>query len=245
MTNDALNDLSLDVANRFVRECKDRGDNPGDVLERLLLDYVRGEDLESKVTEIHSRVTEDDAPVLTDPETEAKPDVPLLDEYDPRDEGRLTKDALKQLTAIDESIAINPDHVSEDALPQSVQVKRELIKAIARYEYSVVKKYNVNTIANELLDIGQDYRRRDYVDPIWRELTVLDESNVKVTFLSDVDAALAWMDEQLAERGDEAETDLYWLASELRHSDIQIADEALDERLNRISLSVEGLHSPK
>lgn len=243
MNENALNDLPMDVVNRFVRECEDREEEPSIVLNRLLLDYIRRDDIESRITEMHAAIVGEDTPVLV--EDGGGPDVEFLEEYDPDGEGRLTQDALKGLTEIDERIAVNPSHVTGDSLPQDTQIKRELIKALARHKHTVLKKYDVDQIAKDLLDIGSRYRQRQYVDPVWNDMTVLSEPSVTVTSISDVDATLAWMDEQLEKRGAEAETDIYWLASELHHSDKEVSDEALSERLNQISLSIDGLYSPE
>jgi hypothetical protein len=244
VTDDALYSIPPEVANRFVEKCEERGDEPRAALERLMLDYTREDDVESKIVEIHETIVDDDAPVLIDEEGQGS-SVELLENYDPQEDGRLTKETLKQLTDSHGGIAINPAHVADESLPQDTRVKQELIKAIARYEYSVVKKQHVNDIADTLLDIGPQYRKRQYVEPVWSELIALATTNVTATFVSDVESALEWMDEQLDESGARAETDIYWLASELHHSDEEVPMEALNERLHPISMDVEGLHSPK
>lgn len=76
------------LANRFIERCQQRGEDPKTVLERLIIDYIRGDDLDSKIAEMHAAIVNPDKPIM-----EQSADahlMQLLEEYDPSNEGKLT-----------------------------------------------------------------------------------------------------------------------------------------------------------
>jgi hypothetical protein len=234
MTDECWANLPPSVVDRFIEACEERDDAPSAALERLLLEYCREDDLDARVAEIHDAIVNEDASDTR--VSRVASTTQLLEEYDSEDE-----EALNQLTNLEADIAIDPADVVDENLPGSRDVKVELIKAVARHEYTVMKKHHLKNIADDLLDVGPGYRQREYIEPIWAELTALDGPGVKVACLADADGALKWMDDQLEKRGVEAETDLYWLATELHHGKWDISEDKLNQRLERVSLDVEQL----
>lgn len=239
MTDECWTSLPPSVVDRFLEACEERDETPSAALERLLLEYCQEDDLDARVAEIHDAVVDGDAADTRVPRVASA--IQLLEEYDPDDKAVLTKEALNQLTDLEADIAIDPADVVDENLPGSRDVKAELIKAVARYECTVVTKHRLRKIADNLLDVGVGHRRREYIEPIWAELTALDNPGVKVACLGDADRALAWMDDRLEEQGADAESDLYWLAAELQHGEWDVTEDALNRRLEQLSLDVEQL----
>ena len=205
------------ILDRFTSEAKSRGEDPDDALEQLMIDYIAGRDHDALLEEVHDHVVKDEAATATDggqttTDTSAhsttRPTNSISD-YDPDDDARLTKSAMKMLTDADDPVEIDPDDVPKGAIPGAVKVKQALIEAIVRYKYDAVSRNDVLDVADDLLDVGTDgYLEGKYGDGVLDRFDVyVDGEKLERTFVS-VEAAMDWMDDRIAEEGAYAEEDV-------------------------------------
>lgn len=192
------------ILDRFEEVAKQRGDDPKDALERLMLDYIGGNDIVSRLDKIEERLdkaaigVEDEADDQANQTEPAK--VQALSAYDPSDSTPLSRDALDAITDLrHENIEIDPADI--DDIPQNVEVKQAVIVACARHEYSVLNRDELAEIADQIIGLNSDYKRDKYLEEPWSRLIENGfDFNKRFTSLS---AALSYLDETV--RTDEGE----------------------------------------
>ena len=205
------------ILDRFTTEAKSRGEDPNDALEQLMIDYIAGRDHDALLEEVHDNVViNDQAATATDggqtatdtsAQSTTRPTNSISD-YDPEDDARLTRTAMEVLPDIDEPVEVDPDDVPKGAIPGAVGVKQALVEAVVRYENDAVSRDGVASVADELLDVGSDYKERQYVDKVMDRFPVyVDGEQLERTFVS-VEAAMEWMDDRIEEDGAYAEEDV-------------------------------------
>lgn len=163
-----IEDISKIILKEFRRTAERRNDDPEEALERLVLDYIRGEDIASRLNRIEDRLENTNANPDQEDEDETPEEgkVQALSEYDPSDPKPLSRDALEALPhQRHEEPIIDPSDVTD--IPQDVEVKQELILASARYEYDVISQDELAEIADELVSLTSEYKRRTYLEEPW------------------------------------------------------------------------------
>lgn len=222
------------ILDRFTTEAESRGEDPDDALEQLMIDYIAGRDHDALLEEVHDNVVKDDeAATATDggqtaTDTSAQSTIrPInsISDYDPEDDARLTRTAMEMLPDVDEPVEVDPDDVPKGAIPGAVGVKQALVEAVVRYENDAVSRDGVASVADELLDVGSDYKERQYVDKVMDRFPVyVDGEQLERTFVS-VEASMDWMDDRIEEDGAYAEEDVRDVIVELYTSHGVDADE--------------------
>jgi hypothetical protein len=213
------------LVEEFATTAENRGDDPDEALERLMLEYIRQD---STISELFAKV---DKPVTS------------IDQYDHDDDRPIGYSAASALPSYGGQLVIDPEDVTDEELPQDTDVKRELILGVLRYwqrhgdgiddgrrHRSVVRRDEVMAAAEAVVgDINTPYKEDEYVERVMEGMMLRNPGNERMAFLSP-SCAMEYL--EAGQPGDhKAENDVYSLTEELaeRHeNEIDI------EQLNRI-----------
>lgn len=209
----------------FNNAAKTRGDAPAQALERLMLEYVRQD---RTIAELFAKA--------------GRP-ANSLREYDPADDRPLGREAAKGLIDHANDVEIDPADVTDEHLPQSREVKREVILGVVRYRQSrrdgagdlrhenIIHRDDVVAAAEEVVGaLDTSYKKNEYVEQVMDELMVRNPFYDQLALLSPADA-MEYLDSLPIGESLEAENDLYNLSETL------IADHRNEidiDRLNKI-----------
>lgn len=214
------------IENEFREAAEDRGDDPDDALERLMLEYVRQD---STIIDLFAA---DGEPVRS------------LEEYDPTNGRPLGREAIEALPSYAGEIAINPEDVSDEELPQDRDLKRHVILGVLRWRRrhgqcdenrrheAVFRRDDVALAAESVIGtLDSDYKRDEYVEQVIDDLMVRNPGDEQMAFLSPTEA-VEYL-ESLEAGGHKAEADVYHLSQLLvqQHAadvDIKTVNEVRD-----------------
>jgi len=208
---------------KFIEEAEVRGDDPEQTLQKLMMDYIRGDDLSSRVDDLHEALVKDEQSGEVEATVEIGNDgdpAEAIETYDPEDSQQLTKEALRHLPEIEseEEVVIDKDDICGE-IPQDVAVKKHLVVACARYEHDIVRRDQLREVASYLGLLGSDYKQRQYVDEPWESL-VTNGFDLTKAFTS-VDAALRYLDRVLESDDERASLKVEQITRHLHeHNDV-------------------------
>lgn len=207
-------DVQHIIASEFEEAAKARDDDPDDVLERLMLEYVRRD------STINELLADEGAPVKA------------LSEYDPNDGQPLAREAIEALPTYAGDVEIDPDDITDEELPQDRELKRYVILGVLRHRRrsvwveedrrheSVVRRDDVASAAESVIgDLDSDYKRDEYVEQVIDDLLIQNPGDEQMVFFSP-DEVVAYL-ESLGSGDHKAENDVYCLTKLLaqRHAD--------------------------
>ncbi|WP_424008711.1 hypothetical protein [Haloferax denitrificans] len=173
-------DIPEILAEKFATTAENRGDDPDEALERLMLEYIRQN---STISELFAKA---DRPVTS------------IDEYDCNDDRPIGYSAAAALPSYGGQIEIDPEDVTDEELPQYADVKRELILGVlryrqqhvhdtddGRYHQTVVRHDDVVAAAEAVLgDINSPYKEDEYVERVMDEMMLRNPGDESTAFLS-------------------------------------------------------------
>ena len=200
-----MEDVPEILTEKFVTTAENRGDDPDEALERLMLEYIRQD---STISELFANA---DKPVTS------------IDRYDPDDDRPIGYSAASALPSYGGQIEIDPEDVTDEELPQDTDVKRELILGVLRYwqhhsdgkrHPTVVRRDEVVAAAEAVLgDIDTPYKEDEYVERVMEEMMLPNPGDERMAFLSP-SCAMEYL-EAVQPGSHKAENDVYYLTKEL------------------------------
>lgn len=150
----------------FAAAAEDRGEDPEQALQQLMLKYVQNED----ATAAELLGEDPDGPVVS------------IGEYNPDDARELTREAIESLVGYPDEVEIDPSDVPVDEVPREPDAKRELVLAALRHEHdrfadedgrihpNVIRRGDIARIARRFDLHDTDHKRREYVDKVMDRL---------------------------------------------------------------------------